>query len=115
MRSIKLVSVFLFSLTLILSSCNSDALEQESEMQEALLVWSGEYMVDGCGFHVVINDKKYKPEDENAIDDMFKTQPSTAVLLSYKPTGEIIDRRCGLATESKAMDGIRILDIKKRP
>jgi hypothetical protein len=99
---------------LSLTSCKNDGMTQQSEMKEALLVWSGEYMVDGCGFHVVIDDRQYKPEDEEAILEEFKVEEPQPVLLSYDLTGETIDRRCGLSTESKAMPGIRIKSIQRR-
>lgn len=114
MRLINYLAAFLFLAALSLTSCRNEAMNQQSEMTEAVLVWSGEYMVDGCGFHVVINDRQYKPEDEEAIDAVFKTEEPIPVMISYELTGETIDRRCGLSPESKAMDGIRILSIEKR-
>ncbi len=107
-------SIAAFFLLTAFTSCGNEALQQEAEMTEATLVWSGEYMVDGCGFHVMINDKPYKPVDEDAIEGRFKTEEPIPVMLSYELTGETIDRRCGLSTDSKAMDGIRILSLEKR-
>ena len=114
MRSINLMVALLLAVTFSFTSCRNEGMKQQSDKTEALLVWSGEYMVDGCGFHVVIDDRQYKPEDEEAIDDAFKTDEPLPVLISYELTGEIIDRRCGLSPESKAMDGIRILSIERR-
>lgn len=108
------LAALLLVVAAFLTSCQNKTMKQESEMKEAMLVWSGEYMVDGCGFHVVIDDRQYKPEDEEAIDESFKTEEPLPVLISYELTGETIDRRCGLSTESRAMDGIRILKIEKR-
>lgn len=108
------LAALLFMTVLYLSSCQNKSMTQQPEMKEALLVWSGEYMVDGCGFHVVIDDRQYKPEDEQAIAEEFKTEEPQQVLISYELTGEIIDRRCGLSPESKAMDGIRINSIERR-
>lgn len=89
-------------------------MQQGTETAEATLVWSGEYMVDGCGFEVVINDKRFKPENEDEIDASLKVEGSTPVLVEFVRLGEQIDRRCGLATESRAMDGIRIVSVKKK-
>lgn len=114
MRSINLLGALLLLVALSFNSCQNESMKQQSEKIEGLLVWSGEYMVDGCGFHVVINDRQYKPEDEEAIDQAFKTEEPVPVLITYELTGETIDRRCGLSTESKAMDGIRILSIERR-
>ena len=113
MKYFSFVAVALL-LTLLTSSCGNDTLQQTSKTDEALLVWSGEYMVDGCGFHVVINDRQYKPVDEEAIDAIFKTDEPTPVILSYELTGETINRPCGLSPESREMDAIRIQSIKRK-
>lgn len=114
MRINKLVASLLCIVVFAFTSCQNEGVAQQSEMSEGLLVWSGEYMVDGCGFHVVIDDRQYKPEDEDAIDDAFKTEEPLPVLISYELTGEVIDRRCGLSTESREMDGIRILNLERQ-
>ncbi|MBD1395808.1 hypothetical protein H9Q13_01410 [Pontibacter sp. JH31] len=95
------------------TSCQ-DTMQQDSETAEATLVWSGEYMVDGCGFEVIINDKKYKPENEDDIDESFKVEGQMPVIIEFVRLGEQIDRRCGLSTQSRAMDGIRVVSVKKK-
>ncbi len=79
-----------------------------------MLFWSGEYMVDGCGFHLVINDTNYKPDNEDDIGDAFKTEASVPVRVRFERLQQQIDRRCGLATQSRAMPGIRVLSISRR-
>ncbi|NEM98388.1 hypothetical protein [Pontibacter burrus] len=82
--------------------------------KEATLDWSGEYMVDGCGFKLIIDGKEYKPEDEAAIDESFKAEEgATPVRVTYTETGETIDRRCGLSTQDRSMPGIRIISIER--
>jgi len=114
MSLIKILTALTLLTVISFSSCRNKIMDKETKKTEGLLVWSGEYMVDGCGFHVVINDREYKPEDEEAIDESFKTEEPIPVLISYELTGETIDRRCGLSTESRAMDGIRIISLEKR-
>lgn len=114
MRTIHFLSPLLLMGSLFFTSCQNEGNQQQSDMTEAQLVWAGEYMVDGCGFHVLIDGKKYKPTDEEAIDESFKVDGSTPVMISYELTGETIDRRCGLSPESKAMDGIRIISLEKQ-
>ncbi|WP_018478328.1 hypothetical protein [Pontibacter roseus] len=113
MKTPSLFAALLCAATLAFSSCQ-DGMQQGTETAEATLVWSGEYMVDGCGFEVVINDKRFKPENEDEIDASLKVEGSTPVLVEFVRLGEQIDRRCGLATESRAMDGIRIVSVKKK-
>lgn len=104
------------SVTAILASCSQKNMNPENQAitKEAQLEWSGEYMVDGCGFTLTIDGKDYKPEDEAAIDESFKIEEATIpVKVTYTETGEIIDRRCGLSTQDRSMPGIRIISIEK--
>ncbi|NDK56656.1 hypothetical protein [Pontibacter fetidus] len=88
--------------------------ENQAITKEAQLEWSGEYMVDGCGFKLTIDGKDYKPEDEAVIGDEFKQEETTIpVKVTYIETGEMIDRRCGLSTQDRSMPGIRITYIEK--
>ncbi|TXK44291.1 hypothetical protein FVR03_14015 [Pontibacter qinzhouensis] len=98
---------------MVFSACSSSG-NTLTEETNATLVWSGEYMADGCGFHLVVNDTLYKPENENTLDEAFKTEEPTAVKVKFERLQQKIDRRCGLSTESRAMEGIRIISIKKR-
>lgn len=95
-------------------ACQQQDTDGSTEKADAILEWSGEYMVDGCGFRVLIDDKAYKPENEEDIAEAFKTEAPTPVVISFVRLNEQIDRRCGLATESKAMDGIRVVSVTKR-
>ncbi|MFD2245305.1 hypothetical protein [Pontibacter ruber] len=89
-------------------------MQQETETANAILVWSGEYMVDGCGFEVLINDKKYKPENEQDIDGAFKVEGNTPVVIEFVRLGTQLDIRCGLSTQSRAMDAIRVVSVKRK-
>ncbi|MBJ6118937.1 hypothetical protein JAO76_12080 [Pontibacter sp. BT310] len=98
------------------SSCSQKNMNSENNAitKEAQLEWSGEYMVDGCGFKLTIEGKDYKPEDESAISEEFKQEENLIpVKVTYTETGEIIDRRCGLSTQDRSMPGIRIISIEK--
>jgi hypothetical protein len=113
MKTPLLLAAILCAAIFFITSCQ-DSMQQETETAEATLIWSGEYMVDGCGFEVIINDKKYKPENEDDIDESFKVEGSIPVLVEFVRLGEQIDRRCGLSPESRAMDGIRVISVKKK-
>jgi hypothetical protein len=113
MKTHQLLVALLCAATLFIASCQ-DSMQQGTETAEATLIWSGEYMVDGCGFEVVIKDKKFKPENEDDIDESFKVEGAIPVVVEFERLGEQIDRRCGLSPESKAMDGIRVISVKKK-
>jgi hypothetical protein len=100
--------------TSFLTSCQ-DGMNSDTETTEATLVWSGEYMVDGCGFEVLINDTRYKPENEDEIDASFKVEGQIPVMIEFERLGREIDIPCGLSPQSRAMEGIRVLSVKKRP
>lgn len=110
------IFAFILAFAAILSACSQKNMNSENKTitKEAQLEWSGEYMVDGCGFKLTIDGKDYKPEDENAIGDEFKQQEAAIpVKVTYTETGEMIDRRCGLSTQDRSMPGIRIVTIEK--
>ena len=112
MKTFTRFAPILCAAALLFTSCQ-DSAQQDTETANATLVWSGEYMVDGCGFEVVIADKKYKPENEDAIDESFKVEGTMPVLVEFVRLGTQLDRRCGLSSESKAMDAIRIISVKR--
>ena len=39
----------------------------------ALLNWTGNYEVDGCGFIIELNEQEYKAANEDMIDEIFKS------------------------------------------
>ncbi|MHA6248164.1 hypothetical protein ACXYMU_09530 [Pontibacter sp. CAU 1760] len=79
----------------------------------ATLLWTGEIAADGCGFEVLIDGKKYLPENEEAIAAMYKESPNTTVQLTYAPLHEPIDRRCGMLPQPRVMEAIRIISIER--
>jgi hypothetical protein len=107
--AIALVGLF----AIMLTSCQNSS-NDSGETANATLIWSGEYMVDGCGFEVEIDGKRYKPDNENEIDETFKVEGETPVVLTFERLGRQLDIRCGLSTQSRAMDAIRVVSVKKR-
>ncbi|MFT2011334.1 hypothetical protein ACMA1I_21865 [Pontibacter sp. 13R65] len=105
--------ILLLPMAFLFVSCN-DSANALAEEADATLYWSGEYMVDGCGFHLVINDTKYKPENEDAIGDAFKSEEPMQVTVKFERLEQQIDRPCGLSPQSRAMDGIRVIAISKK-
>ncbi|MCP2045279.1 hypothetical protein [Pontibacter sp. HSC-36F09] len=99
--------------SLLLVACQNNT-DGNAETDDAILIWSGEYMVDGCGFEVEIDGKRFKPDNENEMDAAFKVEGETPVIITYEKLGRQLDIRCGLSTQSRAMDAIRVISVKKR-
>lgn len=125
-----LLSVIL-SLTFLMSSCQEDSVEPATENTKsenkriekasALLIWSGSYASDGCGFTLEIDGKTYFPENETEINDTFNHKPATPftphvtpIEVEFQKTDTKINRPCGYSADSRIMDGIRILSITKK-
>jgi len=98
-----------------LASCqtNNSPMENTPETATATLLWTGEIAADGCGFEIVIDGKKYLPENEDAIDEAYKGSDSTQVQLEFVRLPEPIDRRCGMLPQPRVMDAIRLVSITK--
>ncbi|WP_161888338.1 hypothetical protein [Pontibacter russatus] len=97
---------------LFFAACQSAATHETGhETATATLLWTGEVAADGCGFEVLIDGKKYLPENEDAIDAAYKQQDSTQVQLEYVLLPEPIDRRCGMLPQPRVMEAIRIVSI----
>ncbi|MDX5421363.1 MAG: hypothetical protein LPK14_03855 [Hymenobacteraceae bacterium] len=79
----------------------------------ATLLWTGEIAADGCGFEMIIDGKKYLPENEDNIPAQFKESESSQIRLTYIPLQEPIDRQCGMLPKPRILDGIRIVSIEK--
>jgi len=80
---------------------------------DAVLTWTGDYAVDGCGFFITINEHKYKPENESIIDSNFKSGSSN-VIVEYQLSNRKIETACGDLPTSTMIDGIKIISIKKK-
>ena len=96
-----------------LFSCNKNSSNEEYGKKEAILIWTGDYAVDGCGFFLQINNHKYKPENESIIDNSFKTG-STLVIAEYQILNKQISSACGDLPYATLTDGIRIISITKK-
>lgn len=107
---------FLLTLGTLLTfftSCqmNNSIQENNPETATATLFWTGEIAADGCGFEIVMDGRKYLAENEDAIDEAFKSSDSTQVQLEFVRLPEPIDRRCGMLPQPRVMDAIRVVSI----
>ena len=83
---------------------------------EAVLTWTGEYEVDGCGFLITIDSTTYKPHNEAIIDNSFKQSASSGVdvIIEYKPLDIEIAYYCGDVPEPKILAPIQIFSLEKK-
>jgi len=101
--------IFLLLLLFAFISCDE---EEQVYTKEAVLKWQGYYAADGCGFFLEIDNKEYKPENENIINDEFKVSDSTLVLVTFECLREKIEYWCGWSGQLQ-MEGIKIKSIEK--
>lgn len=81
---------------------------------EAILTWTGEYAVDGCGFFIELNGETYKPSDESKFGDEYKTVYPIIVQIEYELPGNELYYYCGDLPESQIKKTINIISIKIR-
>ena len=110
MKSISVIVVVL--IIGLFASCNKDQ-SDSTKFNNGILRWTGEYATCGCGFFISINEHDYKPENENNIDDNFKTNEEIQVILEYEELHEKIGYSCGDSPHAFYSDGIKIISIKK--
>lgn len=103
----------LLFLSIILIFGFEDKKENAILEADALLRWTGEFAVDGCGFFLVIEDHEYKPEDEVSIDDSFKINGGLDVVIKYELLNETIEYSCGFA-EPFEINGVKLHSIEKK-
>lgn len=105
-----MMQIFAFLIiTLIASSCN--ILDDDHILSaDAVIRWTGDYAVDGCGFFIDIGEKENKAEDESVIPDSLKNDSGTTVTIKYELLDESIEFYCGW--EQHTIDWIRLLSIK---
>ena len=96
-----------------LLSCNKNSTNESYGKAEAILTWTGDYAVDGCGFFIIINHHKYKPEDESIINNSYKTD-STIVIVEYQILNKKINSYCGDLPYATITDGIKIISLTKK-
>lgn len=112
-NTMKTILIFLLFTAILSISCKS-TVEPENEIvtKEAIVIWEGDYAVDGCGFSFEIDSEKYKPKNEDFISDEFKKEPQTQVKIQFIYLNKQIEYYCGWSGIQKS-DGIEIISISK--
>lgn len=101
-----LISIFFF---IALISCEKG--NEVNYERDAILTWTGEYDVDGCGFFVEIDSIQYKPENEGIIPKAFKTTDTLKVTIQYIDVLYEIEYYCGDLPEGQKSKAIKLLSI----
>ncbi|NDK56657.1 hypothetical protein [Pontibacter fetidus] len=65
------------------SACDKED-DVPTEILEGMLVWTGDYRADGCGFILTTENEIYKPINESAVDDIYKANSQTEVKVKVK-------------------------------
>jgi hypothetical protein len=104
----------LILLIIPLFSCNDSNNDNSNLTSTATVQWTGDYAVDGCGFFVIIDGHKYKPENESIIDSSFSASFESTVIVEYELLNKKIGSSCGDLPYPTLTDGIKIISIKKK-
>ena len=124
MKNLSQIMMLLFVVTIISSACEeyelfkpkSQPIDSVKVDSTALLTWTGEYFIDGCGFFVTIDGQKYRPENEDFIDDSFKDVElpfQTEVIIEYKLLDKRSDFYCEEILETGSLPMIEIISIQR--
>jgi hypothetical protein len=103
--------IYLSALTLIvLNSCKKEDSQATTETTCAMLQWTGDYAIDGCGYRLFVNMDEHKITNEDIIPEKYKTANSNkssvqVKLLNYHRK-EI--KPCQLPVE---LNAVKILEI----
>lgn len=107
----KLKHLTLFAvLSLIIASCCKK--NDEIITTDALLLWTGEVALDGCGFLVEIDGTQYKPENEEIIPVAFQANDTTLVKVEYDENIKEIAFTCGLGGQAYGV--LHLYSIEER-
>ncbi|MBC8345400.1 MAG: hypothetical protein ISR82_01825 [Candidatus Marinimicrobia bacterium] len=88
--------------------------DNAQDLTEAILIFEGDYAVDGCGFFIEMKGKTYKPKDESKIGVAFKNNRITAVLIDYVIPNEVLEYYCNMSPTSQTKEAIEIISIQKK-
>ncbi|WP_242928428.1 hypothetical protein [Pontibacter vulgaris] len=111
MKPLKLYFAAVLALLLTVSCKEDDDLQIITA--EATLYWSGNYAVDGCGYKLQVNEKKYKPENEDDIPDKFQQNTPMQVKVKFAELSKPVEYTCGFSSTPIKLPGIKILSIEE--
>lgn len=107
----KKILLFIFILLVLVFS---SACEEGNDVifeQDAKLIWTGEYDVDGCGFFIEIDTIQYKPENEGIIPPEYKKSEPLEVTVQYIDLLYEIEYSCGDLPDPQKSKAIKLTSI----
>ncbi|MEJ8800695.1 hypothetical protein [Pontibacter sp. H249] len=112
MRKLNALCLLLISL-FVFSSCEKEDESYTTETVDAVLKWSGNYAVDGCGFFLVVGEQQYKFVNETTIPETYKESgwDGTAVEVKMINYNKKIMAGCQVPVE---VNSAKILEIRKK-
>ena len=105
MKTIIIYIFLLISLALLISCEEGNEVIYE---KNAILKWTGDYDVDGCGFFIEIDSVDYKPENEGIISREYQTSEEIGVTIQYIDLMYDIEYYCGDLPKAQKAKAIRL-------
>jgi hypothetical protein len=102
--------VFVLFILFIYGCQSSSEPTDQTVTKVAMLIWEGDYAVDGCGFFIEFDDKRYKPSNEEIISDDYKIYNQTAVTIEFSFLHKDVEYSCGFQGIKKE-EGIKIIEL----
>lgn len=98
----------------MITSSGIESVKNDTLNSVALVIWTGAYEVDGCGFFIKINNREYKAVNEEIIGNEFRSFfDSSYAQLKYINLGTKIYYLCGDFPFVQKIEGIEIIEIEK--
>jgi len=101
------ITILIGFLFIFLQAC-----EENNEViyeTDAMLIWTGSYDVDGCGFFVEIDSVEYKPENEGIIPPEYKTVQPLNITVQYIDLLYDMEYNCGDLPEAQKTNAIKLV------
>lgn len=86
--------------------------QPEPPYDVATITYTGAYAADGCGFWITIDEKRYKPNNESAIPDSFKTSSSHTITLHYHLEQVLEEYQCGFTAPQEDVPTLEVVSIE---
>lgn len=103
---------FLMSALLLLTWVGCSKKNPLESQTQAIITFTGDYAVDGCGYWISIDEIQYKPTNEEVIPESFKTSSPDTIQLTYIEETSQKDFQCGLDPTTREVEKLKIVEIE---
>ncbi|KAA3610768.1 MAG: hypothetical protein D8M58_21240 [Calditrichaeota bacterium] len=107
----KLKQYMLLLIFFLAHNC-SNSVGNDVITKEGIVIWEGSYAVDGCGFSIEIEDKIYKPENEEIISVDFTISHRTQAIIRFEYLHKELEYSCGFSGP-QLREGIKLIAVSK--